>query len=147
MKEYEYIVEAIDEYLTDELVGVICTENYTNKSYVHGHRRIFDLYRTIHKEYEKYELESENPQMQKIAREEFNRQCREKRLKMQNAFLIDIQKFCGNVSIKDYQNEYLQKLQKEDVQTVSKRTYLYPYLVTVSRKIMKEASQSNGKKI
>lgn len=30
MKEYEYIVEALEGYLCDELTGMICSENYRN---------------------------------------------------------------------------------------------------------------------
>lgn len=147
MKEYEYIVEMIDEYLTDELIGVICTENYTNKSYAHGHRRIFDHYRMFCKEFAEQKSKMENPDTEKAVKEEFKRQCEERRLKMQDAFLRDIQVFSGNTSIKNYQDEYLHKFQEEDVKTVEKRAYLYPYLVTVSRNMIREAAQSNGKKV
>lgn len=147
MREYEYIVEAIDGYLTDELAGIICTENYTNKSYAHGHRRIFDQYRALHQEFVEHEAAMGDSETEKAAREEFKRQFAEKCSKMQDAFLKDIQVFCGSTSIKRYQDDYLQKYQGEKIKTVSKRVFLYPYLVAVSRKEVKEAARSNEKKI
>lgn len=147
MKEYEYIVEAIDGYLTDELAGVICAENYTDKSYAHGHRRIFDQYRALHQEFVDYEATMGDSETEKAARKEFKRRFAEKCSKMQNAFLKDIQSFCGSTSIKRYQDDYLLIYQCEKVKTVSKRVFLYPYLVEVSRKEVKEAPRSNEKKI
>lgn len=144
MKEYEYIVEALEGYLCDELTGVICSENYRNRSYEHGYRKIFIEYRNLHKEFcanrEKYTDLSHDQDV----REEFRQQCEMKSKDIQTRFMKDMQA-CTDVDIKSFMDDYLKKLEEEEPKTAAKRVCLYPYLVSVLR-AHRKGEESDGKK-
>lgn len=144
MKEYEYIVEALEGYLSDELTGVICSENYRNKSYEHGYRKIFVEYRKLHNDFCANREKFADLSQEQAAREEFQHQCEMKCKDIQAKFLNDIQA-CTNVDIKSSMDKYLEKLEEEETKTVAKRICLYPYLVSVLRATRK-GEKSNGKK-
>lgn len=144
MKEYEYIVAALEGYLCDELTGVICSENYRNKSYEHGYRKIFIEYRNLHKEFYANRDKFSDLSQEQDVREELRHQCEIKCKDIQARFLKDIQA-CTNVDLKISMDNYLKKLEEEDTKTVAKRICLYPYLVSVLRAARK-GDGSNGKK-
>nr|WP_304429695.1 hypothetical protein [uncultured Acetatifactor sp.] len=139
MKEYEYIIEALEGYLCDELTGVICSENYRNKSYGHGYRQIFNEYRRLHETYKSEEEIFSNRERENAAREEFRCQCNEKREDVRIRFLKDIQS-CTSIDIKSIMDDYLKRQEGEEAKTIAKRICLYPYMVSVLRK-----NRSGGK--
>lgn len=144
MKEYEYIVEALERYLCDELTGVICSENYRNKSYEHGYRKIFLEYRRLHRDFCANREKFTDLSQEQGAIEEFQRQCEMKSKDIQVRFLQDMQ-VCTDVDMKSFMDDYLKKLEDEEVKTVAKRICLYPYLVSVLRTAGK-GEESDGKK-
>lgn len=144
MKEYEYVIQALEEYLCDELTGVICTENYRNRSYEHGYRKLFVEYRKLHEDFEKNKERYIDTEQEQGAREEFKRQCRLKREDVFERFIKDIRS-CSEVDVNGYVEKYLEDLEKEEVQTVAKRICVYPYLVSVMRE-NKEGGMNNDKK-
>ena len=145
MKEYEDIVTALEGYLCDELTGVICSENYRNKSYEHGYRNMFVEYRKLHEEFETNREKFTDRSQEQDAKEEFQHQCEMRRKDVRDRFLSDIQA-CTDVDIKGPLENYLKKLDEEETKTVAKRICLYPYLVSVLRTTRK-GEESNGKKI
>lgn len=145
VKEYEYIVEALEGYLCDELTGVICSENYRNRTYEHGYRNIFNEYRKLHEEFETNRENFTNSIQEQRVREEFRDQCRMKREDAKTRFMNDIQA-CSDVDINIFANDYLTKLEDEEDKTVAKRICLYPYLVSVLR-ANRKGEKSDGKKI
>ena len=74
MKEYEYVALGIEELLIDELVGVICQENFSKKTYEHGFRKIFDTYRQMHNDYQAMKDDFENPEKEESAFETLGEQ-------------------------------------------------------------------------
>lgn len=132
MKEYEYIIEALEGYLCDELTGMICSENYRNKSYGHGYRKIFAEYRKLHEDFCANKEKYTDLSQEQSVREEFQHQCELKCKNIQIRFLNDIQA-CTNADIKRSMDDYLKKLEEEEVKTTAKRICLYPYLVSVLR--------------
>jgi len=132
VKEYEYVVEALEGYLCDELTGVICSENYRNKSYGHGYRHIFVEYRKLHEDFCAHEEIFADLTQEKNVKEEFQHQCEKKREDVRVRFFKDIQA-CTKVDIEGFMDNYLKKLAEEDVKTTAKRICLYPYLVAVLR--------------
>lgn len=144
MKEYEYIVGALEGYLCDELTGVICSENYRSRSYEHGYRNIFTEYRELHKNFEINKAKFTDLNLEQSVREEFQNQCQIKCKDARDRFLKDIQA-CSDVDIKSSMDRYLKKLGEEEVQTVSKRICLYPYLVSLLRE-KEKGGEINGKR-
>ncbi len=132
MKEYEYIVEALEGYLCDELTGVICSENYRNKSYEHGYRQIFIEYRNLHKDFCANREKFTDVSKEQAVRKEFRQQCEMKSKDIQAKFLKDLQ-VCTDIDIKSYMDAYLKRLEGEETRTAAKRICLYPYLVSVLR--------------
>ena len=146
MKEYEYIVEAIDGYLCDELTSVIASENYRNRTYKHGYRKIFMQYCELHEEFQAERERFMDPVQEREAKQDFQRQCQEKREDIQIRFLKDIQA-CTSIDMKHYMIDYLKKLKDEEVETVAKRICVYPYLVSILRKSQSEGEKSNDSKV
>lgn len=132
MKEYEYIVEALEGYLCDDLTGMICSENYRNKSYEYGYRDLFSEYRKLHEDFCANRERFADLSQEQSAREELQHQCEIKRKEILDEFLKDL-KVCTSADIKGSMDDYLQKLEAEEDKTVAKRICLYPYLVSVLR--------------
>lgn len=145
MKEYEYIVAALEEYLCDELTGVICSENYRNKSYEHGYRQIFAEYRKLHEDYCANREKFADLTQEQSVRAEFQHQCELKREEMRIEFFKDVQA-CTDVDIKKFMDSYLSTLEQEEAKTVAKRICLYPYLVSVLR-ASRKGVKFNGEKL
>lgn len=62
---------------------------------------------------------------------------------MRTKILADIQP-CAEIDMNSMAQQYLEALEKEEVQTVAKRICLYPYLVSVFRKNRKKEGRSDG---
>lgn len=132
MKEYEYIMEALEGYLCDELTCIICSENYRNRSYEQGYRDLYFKYRNLHKDFENNRTNFMDPSREKSIKEAFYHQCQEERESVRNRFQKDMQ-VCVDFDIDVYAKQYLNQLEEEEKRTTAKRICLYPYLVSVMR--------------
>lgn len=127
MQEYKFIIDAMDTYLCEQLASVICTENYSDKSYPHGYRRIFDQFVELHDQYNDLSLKKKHFSEIKSAWEEKRNQILEK-------FVSDLNLTVDNVDLEIVAKHYLDQMSKEDVITLSKRVGIYPYLISEARK-------------
>lgn len=143
MKEYEYVVEAVEGYLCDELTALICSENYRNRSYDSGYRKLFKRYQQLRINFEKKREQFTNPLQKTAATEEFKRHCQENQQQVRSQFLEDIQP-CTQVDMKGAMRDYLEGFEAEEFQTVAKRICLYPYLVSVFREHEKKEVGCHG---
>lgn len=132
MKEYEYIMEALEGYLCDELTCIICSENYRNISYEQGYRDLYLKYRKLHKDFEDNRTKFMDPSQEKSNKEEFYHQCQKERETIRNRFQKDM-RTCVDFDIDVFANQYLSRLEEEEKRTTAKRICLYPYLVSVLR--------------
>lgn len=128
MKEYEYIVIGIDEFLVDELVSVICQESYGGRHYPHGFRRIFDNFQALRENYyaDKESLENGDPE-EAVAR--LVRMCEKKRDGIKQKFLDFFKLNCEEIDVEGLEKEYTASLQGYDTVSTEKRVLFYPYLV------------------
>lgn len=143
MKEYEYVVKVVEGYLCDELTGLICSENYRNKSYDFGYRTLFAQYRKLCKDFNKNYERFTDPAQEAAVDEEIKRLCQEKQQQVRSQILVDMQP-CTDVDMGIEMQRYLQALEEEEVQSVAKRICLYPYLVSVFREHRKKEGRSDG---
>lgn len=143
MKEYEYVVKAVEGYLCDELTALICSENYRNRSYDRGYRKLFKRYQQLRTNFEEKCRQFSDPAQETAVTEEFKRQCQENQQQVRSQFLEDIQ-LCTKSDIKGAMKDYLEGLEAEEFQTVSKRICLYPYLVSVLREHEKKEVGCHG---
>lgn len=134
MKEYEYVALGIEELLIDELVGVICQENFSKKTYEHGFRKIFDTYRQMHNDYQAMKDDFENPEKEELLRMAFVKDCEQQREVMLERFIADAKRNCGELDIQNLVDQYIERLEKEDVITTGKRVCIYPYIISQIRK-------------
>lgn len=125
MQEYKFIIEAMDTYLCEQLASVICMENYSDKSYPHGYRRIFDQYMELRSQYTG--LNEENFSEIKSVWKEKQKQILEK-------FVEDLNSTVEDLDLEAVKKHYLDQLSEEDVITLSKRVGIYPYLISEARK-------------
>lgn len=130
MKEYEYIFAGIEEYLCDQLVSVICQENYDDKSYEHGYRRIFDEYRNLREEFIQKKERLLDPQLEEHERKELLQRCIKKRQVIQNQFVEGLAGQHKEIDVDGIRKKYLSELEKEDSQSLGKRVYIYPYIIS-----------------
>lgn len=145
MKEYEYIVEALEGYLCDQLAGVICSENYTDRSYNYGYLNIFKEYCGLHQRFCDNQEKYVDPVHGQKVREELQHEYMQRRQDIRNRFMKDVQD-CVDIKIDSYEDDYLKKLDEEEIKTVAKRICLYPYLVSVMRENRK-GEDYHGKKV
>lgn len=143
MKEYEYIVKAVEGYLCDELTALICSENYRNRSYDIGYRKLFQRYQQLRTNFEEKREQFSDPDQETAVTEEFIRQCQENQQQVRSQFLEDIQ-LCTKSDMKGAMKDYLEELEAEEFQTVAKRLCLYPYLVSILREDDKKEVGCHG---
>lgn len=137
MKEYEFIVQAIENDLCDQLTGVICRENYEVKPFSAGFRRIFDEYGRLHNEYAICS-ESERNTLVESYQKVWKNKCQERI----EEFISDLREEQNAPDVEGLKNTFFNALSKEDVKTTEKKTFIYPYLVTK----MRECNSSRRKK-
>ena len=143
MKEYEYVVKAVEGYLCDELTALICSENYRNISYDRGYRKLFNRYQELRADFEEKREQFSNPDHETAVTEEFKCQCQKNQQEVRSQFLKDIQ-LCTQADMKGEIKYYLEELEAEEFQTVAKRICLYPYLVSVFREHKKKEVGCHG---
>ena len=125
MQEYKFIIEAMDTYLCEQLASVICMENYSDKSYPHGYRRIFDQYMELRSQYT--ELNEKDFSVIKSEWKQRQEQILEK-------FVEDLNLTVEHMDLETVKKHYQDQLTQEDVITLSKRVGIYPYLISEARK-------------
>ena len=135
MKEYEFIVTAIEEVLSDRLIALICLENYGIKSRPDGYRTLFDRYNTLQKEFKESIIPNCGDEISDEQKEIFELQWQVEREKMLNTFMNDLLKAESNIGlnvqdIEEHKKKYEELLKDEDVQTLGKRIGIYPYLIS-----------------
>lgn len=146
MKEYEYIIKAMEGYLCHQLTGVICSENYRDRSYDIGYMTIFKEYWSLHEEYNKNRVRLEAPTLEEGAVREFEAHCQKKQEEIWKRFFTDMQACIKDTSfdLTESREYYLCELEKEDAKTLAKRVCLYPYLVSVMRRHHREERENDG---
>lgn len=133
MKEYEYIARGIDEYLIDQLVGVICMESYEGTAYPHGFRRIYDEFAKLHSDFEMKQSEYsqfDNPQ---TVYDELSNDWKNKRESFLDALFKYVRNNCKGLDVDGIFEAYKTKLDAEDNATMEKRVMFYPYLFSKMR--------------
>lgn len=133
MKEYEYVVIGTDEFLVDELVSVICQENFEGASYPHGFRRIFDEFRYLHEEYQKKQTVLDNPEHEDEERKQYTKACITKRDVMFKKFCQDAIANSSDKNLEIKIQEYINKLEQADIVTLEQRVLIYPYIIKTIR--------------
>ena len=140
MQEYEFIINAIEEDLCDQLVSVICRENYDDKKYPDGFRRIFDEYGKLH---EAYISKSDSNLLQS-----YQQIWKEKQKNRLDTFIKDLKAENNDFDIDALAKKYMEELEKEDIKTTDKRVCIYPYLTEEMQKNNSfERRNKNGKEI
>lgn len=142
MKEYEYIVLGIEEVLIDELVGVICMENYAKRTYEHGFRKIFDSYREMQSDYQSNKQDFENVEKEEQLRTAFVEKCEQQRKQMLDKFIVDVKENASGLNVRELVDDYMCQYNAEDVKTTGKRVCIYPYIISQLRKY--EEGKKNG---
>ena len=125
MQEYKFIIEAMDTYLCEQLASVICMENYSDKSYPYGYRRIFDQYMELRSQYT--ELNEKDFSVIKSEWKQKQEQILEK-------FVEDLNLTVEHMDLETVKKHYQDQLTQEDVITLGKRVGIYPYLISEARK-------------
>lgn len=124
MKEYEFIIKAIEYYLSDQLVATICRESYEQVGRIGGFQNIFREYGKLH---QIYSLKDDKELTL------FLEQMEEMRMERLDSFVDDLAEEKNGLDINSLKDKYINELKKEDAQTVGKRVYIYPYLVEQMR--------------
>lgn len=146
MKEYEYIVIAIEEFLCDNISAIVCLENYNNCQFVHGFRNFFYRYRQLHKTYqEKAELfKSKDYEKEK---QRYLDECKQNRNEMLEAFIKDTECYL-NIDFKSIVDSYYSELEKEDVITPDKRIYIHKHIISsISKNSKKKEGERDGNEV
>ena len=131
MKEYEFIVHAIEEDFCDQLTALICYESYRVEPLEDGYRRLFDKYGDLYNLFRGDEADSIDLDALLIEyRDIWNNNCNE-RLK---DLLKDLKKAQDEKVVEGLKEHFVEKLNLEDVQTPEKKAFVHPYLITMIRK-------------
>lgn len=132
MKEYEYMIIAIDEVICHDVAGIICVENYFDCYFPNGFRKVFDLFSDFREEYkdnkEKYQYEESLMETVK-----FQRRCRELREMILAKFIDELKKINLEIDYGNKVKEYLLQMDKEDIQTTDMYLRIYPLLMLLIR--------------
>ena len=143
MKEYEYITLGIENFLVDELVGVICQESIESKSYPDGFRRIFDNYKELRDEYRKKYLESNISTSQDLDLNLSITDFENKREAYYEAFLVEVEINYPDLDVRKIAADYFTSICADDVLTTEKRVCIYPYIILKARQ-NDERKNKNG---
>lgn len=132
MKEYEFIVSAIEEVLSDRLIALICLENYGIQSQPEGYMALFDQYATLQKQYKECIIADCSDELSKERYYKFKQQWEKEREEMFDSFIRDLNadRDINAEDIAKYKDKYEEILKKEEIQTLGKRIAMYPYLVS-----------------
>ena len=112
MKEYEFIVNAIEEDLCDQLVSVICRENYEDEKHADGFRRIFDEYGKLHELY----LKEEDDIRKDGSLNTYRNKWEQKRKQRLEWFIKDLEEERNGLNVAALAAKYLERLEKEEIQ-------------------------------
>lgn len=131
MKEYEYMLMAIEEYLCHYNTIAICSENYTGINFPNAHEELFDKFIEILEIYKnQFENKDEN---EYIARCNFRRM-REDDLK---SFMKDVSKIDSVnqkcINLEDIVKGFLANADKIKNCALEDRVLLYPYIISEIR--------------
>ncbi len=130
MKEYEFVVRAIEEDFCDQLMALICYENYSMKPWEGGHKRIFDSYGELYDLIRGDEdgcLDLDGLLAECCGVWERNRDDRLEKL------LKDLKEERDGPEVDELKSRFFERLGEEDVQTPEKRAFIYPYLIETMR--------------
>lgn len=134
MKEFEFVVSAMDAFIVDQLVSVICTENYEEESYVGGFQKIFDDFRTLHEEYQKNREKLDSPGDQTSYTEQI-RAWESRRNDVRKSFLEYIKEDNPGHDIFTFVRTYEEKMKAQDITSIEMRVLLYPYMIRKMREL------------
>lgn len=126
MKEYEFIVSAIEEVMSDRLIALICLENYGVQSQPDGYRALFDQYGTLQEQYKECIIADCSEELSEERINEFKLKWEKEREEMFKSFIKDL----NAEAVAEYRSKYEKMLSEEEIQTLGKRIAIYPYLVS-----------------
>ncbi len=145
MREYEYIVIAIEEFLCDNIAAIVCLENYNNCQLYGGFRKFFESYRRLHEAYQEKAESFKNSEIEE--KQKFHDECEQNRNKMLDAFIIDANFYSKNIDFKSEVDNYYSKLDEEDIITPEKRIYVHKYLLSlISNNSKEKEGERDGNK-
>ena len=145
MKEYEYITYGIENYLVDELVGVICQESLESKPYPDGFRRIFDNYKLLRQKFkdksdvltiDDFKDKSDELGTSDIPESELGAivdEFENDRSHFLESFLLEIESNYPDLGVRQISDDYFRKISFDDVETTEKRVCIYPYIISQVR--------------
>lgn len=139
MKEYEYIVLAIDEFMSHFVTKTICLENYYDEDYAEDFKSIFKMFCELRDEYRNIYNQSD---IKPIDIAKIKAEFRFKREEILNDFILKMESIEKTIDFKEKVKEYFNDIGKEDVETLEMQIMVYPYLISVLRK--NEESRSNN---
>lgn len=133
MKEYEFMMLAVDEIISHDIAAVICMENYKNCYLPRGFRKAFDLFCEFRMDYERNKDEMQNEEKERMTVAKLQAECRLRRQEILKGFILDLKHIDSAIDYKDEIKRYFCKMEQEDVQTMEMQLLMYPYLISLIR--------------
>lgn len=141
MKNYEHMMIAVEECLCHEIAAAICLENYRGKSLPKAFQKAFEMFSEYRKDFEQNQKRYEKDSVDDRIR--FQMKCRKQREEILDGFLKDLKAIRADIDYGQEVKRYLEKLDKENVQTPEMVIGLYPMLITQIRKKEEKANKEN----
>lgn len=136
MKEYEYIVLATNEVFTHLITSAICLENYFNDSNEGAFRNTFTMFNEFRMDYKETikNAEVRNHDEVQLESARFKVKCRILREEIIKSFVKELQIINDTIDYEKEIQEYYNRIEKEDVETLELMLMIYPYLLSLVRK-------------
>lgn len=131
MEEYEFLEKALDSYLVDKLVSVICQEQYEGVKYIHGFRRIFDDFIELHNDYLAHEAEFMNSASEMQLYKMYEALWKTKRIEQEDTIFKDLK-----INVRDFDRlveDYNSFIKQDGIEKIERRVLKYPYLFRLLR--------------
>ena len=133
MRDYEHMILAIDEVISHDVASIICMENYKNCYFPKGFRKVFDLFCEFRKDYETNKEVYQNEESQNIVFTKYQAKCRYKKEILFKNFIDELKAIEPDVEYEFAVKQYMEHLEKQDVQTQEMYLSIYPLLISLIR--------------
>ncbi len=144
MKEYEYIVLAIDEIFSHMITSVICLENYKRDDLSGVFRNVFKMFNELREDYKQLSNDSQNVP-EDILDAQLKTKCRYKREEIFDGFIKEMQNIDETIDYKKKILDFYTDLENEDVETLEMQLMVYPYLLSIVREKEEGKEKKDGK--
>lgn len=134
MKEYEYIVLATNEVFSHMITSTICLENYYNDTIEDAFRNIFTMFNKFRVDYKENMKDISDSKALQLESARFKTKCRIKREEILKSFVKELCEIDSTINYEEKIQEYYNRIEKEDVETLEMQLMIYPYLMSLVRK-------------